>query len=540
MKKYNIIFLILFPYLFFAQSKEKIQKAIEKINIELVKGYVKNNEGSFPNNINDSKSLYEYIKKTYPKKGHIVHSTYLNLIFLKNNCKEEKKPRKFIDSVVNEYVKYPYDKSVLNGIINTLPKENKLVSSNNEESKVQEKHNEAQKDTISNQGEIIPPIEIEIDDDKIPVIPEVDLYHVIVPYWIFMLFGLIIGYLMRPSISWLFSKLKFNMNDHTENEISGNNRQDQGLLGQNEIVDDETIDTHEKYKNTESVNVRNGWMIAHTSEIGKSHVFSKPPIPCQDNHAIKKINKHWGIAVSCDGAGSAKLSHEGSKFIADEALTLFEEILTENDWVLKNELPSSTDWNMLSRKAMKKLRYDLEQFAKHKTINVNELACTIIVVIYSPIGLLTTHIGDGRAGYRDSKDIWKSIISPHKGEEANQTIFITSNPWLQDDFKMSGVSVPESNVVKDAPTAFTLMSDGCETHSFELGYFDKEAQKFIEQNIPYTSFFEPLLETLLKMKKDGLSTEEINSKWSLFIKEGTEKLKNEPDDKTLILGILTN
>ena len=145
----------------------------------------------------------------------------------------------------------------------------------------------------------------------------------------------------------------------------------------------------------------------------------------------------------------------------------------------------------------------------------------------------------GRAGYRDLQGEWKAIISPHKGEEANQTIFLTSNPWLDNDFEMSGVKVPECKVYNDQPTAFTLMSDGCESHTFQTGYFDDQKQQFVEQNVPYSKFFEPILQTLIGMKKEGLDKTQMLEKWSNFLKGGTEKMKNEPDDKTLIVGVLT-
>lgn len=286
-----------------------------------------------------------------------------------------------------------------------------------------------------------------------------------------------------------------------------------------------------------NANSTDNWLVAHASTIGKSHRMANPPIPCQDNHAVLSLEQGWGIAISCDGAGSAKLSHEGSNFVSKEAAELFHSIISKNNWIRSGQLPNNEGWEKVSLQALKKLRYDLEIYAKAKELNIADLACTIIVVIYSPHGLLMTHIGDGRAGYRTVAGDWKAILEPHKGEEANQTIFLTSNPWLSENFMMSGVRVPESRVIRDRATAFTLMSDGCESHSFELGYFDKEEQKFIEQNKPFPRFFEPLLLTLKGMKKEGLSEEEILEKWARFVADGSENLSNEPDDKTLILGV---
>jgi serine/threonine protein phosphatase PrpC len=108
-----------------------------------------------------------------------------------------------------------------------------------------------------------------------------------------------------------------------------------------------------------------------------------------------------GFAVSCDGAGSAVNSHFGSKFIAGEASNLFKHIVETNDWHKQQSLPTQAKWQILSKKAFAKLRYDLGEFAKAQDFVVETLACTVIVVIHSPIGILVTHIGDGRAAFCD-------------------------------------------------------------------------------------------------------------------------------------------
>lgn len=145
---------------------------------------------------------------------------------------------------------------------------------------------------------------------------------------------------------------------------------------------------------------------------------------------------------------------------------------------------------------------------------------------------MVCHIGDGRAGYRKQSGEWQSLITPWKGEEANQTVFITSAIW----------NAPEkflkSSVVNDVPTAFTLMSDGCESHSFELGYFDQQQQQFIEKNNPYPKFFDPLVEQVKKMDEGGMSSNEIHKNWRQFLTNGSQGLANESDDKTMILNTL--
>jgi hypothetical protein len=281
---------------------------------------------------------------------------------------------------------------------------------------------------------------------------------------------------------------------------------------------------------------KNEWFVVSASATGRSH---EGRLPCQDNHYCTAINTKWGIAISCDGAGSATNSHLGSAHVANElAMKSFKELVINNGWHQSNALPSQEQWSLLARGACMKIHADLEQFARNSQINLNSLACTLIVVIYSPFGLLVTHIGDGRAGYCNEQLEWKSIITPHKGEEANQTIFITSSKWITNpDFIMSGKPVPESNVITEKPIAFTALSDGCELHSFECSLMDATNNKWYDPNTPYAKFFNPLVKNLRLMNDSKTSPEGANNKWRKFIESGTNGLEFEPDDKTMILGI---
>jgi len=272
------------------------------------------------------------------------------------------------------------------------------------------------------------------------------------------------------------------------------------------------------------------WFSVGASVIGKSHIENN--IVCQDAHVYQKLDSRAGIAVVCDGAGSAVNSALGSRFIADKAIRLFTQILKEEQWQEKQTLPDKDKWHSISKEALLKLRHDLEDYAKSENLKIATLACTVIVLIHTPIGILVTHIGDGRAGYCNAEGEWKPLIEPWKGEEANQTVFITSAIWETPDDYIA------SNVITEPYTAFTLMSDGCERHSFQLSSFDETTQKYTELNLPYPKFFNPLVQSLKTMHQNNLSAEEINQKWKNFLEMGNEGLKNEPDDKTLILGIL--
>ena len=278
------------------------------------------------------------------------------------------------------------------------------------------------------------------------------------------------------------------------------------------------------------------WIVVGASVVGNGHISMN--LPCQDSHKYEYLGESWGIAVSSDGAGSAQNSQIGSKIVAERCIFHFKDLITKRNWIKKNELPSETEWSEISKALLKSVRNDMEAFAKSKNIELKSLSATAIVVIHTPDGILATHIGDGRAGYKNQNGEWKALITPHKGDEANQTIFVPSEFWDIPAYKMSGVLVPESVVVKEKPFAFTLMSDGCESTSWLYSQKDEATGKFFDPNKPYPNFFNPLSDTLQSFRKDKVEEKERAEKWGNFIKDGNKSFEREQDDKTMILGVM--
>lgn len=287
-----------------------------------------------------------------------------------------------------------------------------------------------------------------------------------------------------------------------------------------------------------SLNQSSKWIIVGDSKIGKSHI--KNGLPCQDSNFFNIFENSWGIAIVCDGAGSAKRSHEGSKFIAKDILPGYlEELVKREKWIEKSELPTQQEWQEKATVEFRRAFKSLEDLAERENDHISQFACTVIAVVFSLRGLLVAHIGDGRAGYNDEEGDWHSMMTPHKGEESNQTIFLSTSAWIKDPkLQMSGVSVPECNVIYIKPSAFVLMSDGCEHHSFECSKIDSETGKWSDPNLPYDKFFSPLTKTIKDMVTSTQS-EDIQAAWSKFLESGTEGLRNEGDDKSMILGIFS-
>jgi hypothetical protein len=280
-----------------------------------------------------------------------------------------------------------------------------------------------------------------------------------------------------------------------------------------------------------SDNKNSNWVVAYASVIGNGHVSMG--LPCQDSCAHQQINDTWGVAVVADGAGSAKHSEVGSDFVSRNMAHCLEEMIKRNGWNTVDEMPSEEVWRVEALKGLQIVRQRLEQFSLAKGYHIPDLACTVVAVLYAPFGILTTHIGDGRAAYTLEANKWESLIDPFRGSEVNETVFITSNIWTTE-----GVDLYiKSNVVKDKIRAFALLSDGCENGSFEVNVWDEENQKYHDPNRPYTKFFEPNLNGMLQLRKEQKTQEEINAIWSGFLKNGSKQFQHETDDKTMILGV---
>ena len=275
---------------------------------------------------------------------------------------------------------------------------------------------------------------------------------------------------------------------------------------------------------------RPNWIFAYASVIGNSHISEN--IPCQDSCRVVDFET-FSIAVVSDGAGSCVNSHIGSRQVSDFCLYHFEKAVKNNKWHLQDELPTEVIWHKVSKNTLSEIREDLGRFSMNYELDYKSLSCTVIVIIAMNNGLLVTHIGDGRAGYCNSNKEWKPIITPFHGELANQTVFITSEIWNEDVID----NYIESNVIEDDVISFCLLSDGCEKASFECNLYNQENEIYFDPNIPYSLFFNPNLKILTELHEQNKSQDEINKLWESFLIAGNEKLRSEPDDKTLILAV---
>lgn len=277
------------------------------------------------------------------------------------------------------------------------------------------------------------------------------------------------------------------------------------------------------------------WIVVGASVKGNGHIESN--MPCQDNSKFEILGKGWGVAVVSDGAGSAAHSDMGSKVVVERGVLHFKNLVEKEGWMDKNTLPSDAEWLQKSYFVLKTISNEVEMVAKKNNVDLKSLSATCLAVVFSPLGLLAVHVGDGRMGCKTASGGWKAIMTPHKGDEANQTLFLISEFWDIPNYVQSGVLVPESIVVREPVEAFAVMSDGCESTAWLCTAQNAETGKYYDQNRPFEGFFNPLEETLASFHKDNVPEEERKEKWYKFIESGTKGFVKEQDDKTMILGV---
>lgn len=277
----------------------------------------------------------------------------------------------------------------------------------------------------------------------------------------------------------------------------------------------------------------NDTLVLGLSLLGESH--KRHMINCQDFHLFMDLGDGWHLYIVSDGAGSADYSEIGSKYNCELAADYISRIVSQNGWKERNELPTELEWYIEIRSIFEKIKlYFRNNMVDFPNANEKDFNATILVCLRTPKGILSSHIGDGRMGYRNGDGVWYSLMNPHKGEEANQTIFL-QNAWTVPTvpaLRINDNYVPEVRIVNDSVSSIVLMTDGCERAAWECVIWNEELGKYEDRNNPYPKFLDPLLDALDETPREEkiLCLQEI-------LECGTEACRREPDDKTMLIGI---
>ena len=300
-----------------------------------------------------------------------------------------------------------------------------------------------------------------------------------------------------------------------------------------------------------TTNLSHSWKLFGISKQGQAHLAKAPGIPCQDSHNIQPISDDWGVVVVCDGAGSQSHSQHGAKFVAKEIAEHLAAGIPQTNIYKTQQLPSPEAWHQYCKALVLQTRKKLEEWIVGEAqsdqaiegATIRDVGCTLIWTVYTPMGLLTGHVGDGRAGYRDAEG-WHAMMTPWEGEYSNQTVFINTDSIYADQLENQADSTRpflESRVI-DNPNidAFVLMSDGCESGLYETVAYDAEKNANVKINRPHAGVCNNIIEMLeKKIAETSSDVPEAERLFTSIVEEGNTALKNEGDDKTLVLGFLT-
>lgn len=270
--------------------------------------------------------------------------------------------------------------------------------------------------------------------------------------------------------------------------------------------------------------------IISASVAGRGHLECANPIPCQDANKWKKLNNNWAIAITADGAGSYKNSHIGSAYVVNNLIKVIESEVSNSQWFINHNVPDQVEWRRVAILCLKKTRDNLFKYAKRKGLDFKTLGCTVNLALFSNQTILSAHIGDGRACYKDISGEWKHLITPFKGEEAGSTVFITTDwCWEYQD------ECIETRIVNSDVKAVVLLSDGMESYSF-VCYVKDDNGNFSDPNQPFEPFLNANVNAILSMIEKGISEKKASNKWKEYLKNNKNLIK-EMDDKTMLIGV---
>ena len=254
------------------------------------------------------------------------------------------------------------------------------------------------------------------------------------------------------------------------------------------------------------------WKAVARSAVGTSHL--KQQMPCQDYGGCKVLNDVI-LGVVADGAGSAKHADIGAKLVVKTVLgylTGIEEWLQQRKrfWQLNPQPLSEEQARKLFAKTVKKVVTALEKQAASKGYSVDDLACTLLVVVATPNWVAAMQIGDGFIAVRCQQEAYQLLFPPDKGEYINETTFVTS---------ANALNAMRIGVRSLKPQFICAATDGLERVAIRMSDWT-----------PFTPFFQPLEEYLQETSNPEQEDEYLKN----FLDSDRLNARTD-DDKTLLL-----
>jgi hypothetical protein len=244
------------------------------------------------------------------------------------------------------------------------------------------------------------------------------------------------------------------------------------------------------------------WRTTGASVTGTSHYSNQ--VPCQDSFSYKCLENRLLVAVS-DGAGSAKFSDQGSKYIVDRLTELASQHENWGDF---------SAFENFTIDALDKIRSELVEKAKKEQCRLTDFAATVLFSFILPEVFFSFQIGDGAIVFQTEHESSVELaITPKSGCYVNDTVFLTSNDWenhLQFHHSTSKVN------------ALVMLTDGL--------------QHLAIKQSPYIHAFKPFFSPFFEFMKNQ-SDEDVRLMALTDFLNSDRVCEKTNDDKTLFLGV---
>lgn len=240
------------------------------------------------------------------------------------------------------------------------------------------------------------------------------------------------------------------------------------------------------------------WSIYAASATGASH--KQRNIVCQDAFAFHR-EKNTLIAAVCDGAGSARFSDVGARYVTRLFVQRLSE-LPEVDYLSAEQVKSG------AIRILNEIRQQLADLATQKGHDLKDYACTLVAAWIGDKNGWLVHLGDGLAVVTD-KNTQTTLSLPENGEYSNQTWFLTATDW-QPHLRFTPIEHSQQLI---------LMSDGVQPFAMNK-----------QGNGLYDPFITPVIRYLSQVD------EELGNKALFGTLDDPRTYEITGDDKTLLIA----
>ncbi len=186
------------------------------------------------------------------------------------------------------------------------------------------------------------------------------------------------------------------------------------------------------------------WKAAHASVIGRSH--AQAGTPCQDAAAVSRGDGALAVCV-CDGAGSAALSHLGSRALAD-AMAVH----------LREHIDGLATGSVTQESLVDAAAQVVAGLVVVSGGSPLDYASTLVGVAVNGRHAVIVHLGDGLV-VRVTAGVPEVVSAPENGEFANETFFVTC-PGAAMHLRLRVLELGPLD------TSFVLMTDGAQGRLF--------------------------------------------------------------------------